>query len=136
MEREETLINLAQWVRCEDRDENNIDVDRYYRCNNEDFCGKHRTSGLVDSLFARTHVGIIVILKIAYFWLVKLTRLQISQMLGLRKSVVGEILEMIKDAVAYDMSTISQGDQMIGGPGIKVGIDESKFAKQKHHRVR
>ena len=66
-----------------------------------------------------------------YYWLTGASNKQIGIYTGWSKKTVQKWLtkvqELITEIVVHD-------DQLIGGPGIVVGIDESKFGKRKFNR--
>lgn len=66
-----------------------------------------------------------------YHWLLGATNTQLSSYLKLSNSTTQEYSTDVAELVA----TIVIGEQnTIGGPGVVVEIDESKFGKRKHHR--
>src|SRR5271167_4007277 len=52
-------------------------------------------------------------------------------MTGYSKNTVNHFLQYYRELVACTLDT---NDTMIGGPGIIIKVDESKFGKRKYHR--
>lgn len=68
-------------------------------------------------------------------WLMGLTAKSISKHTGYQNSTICEWLRYIRSAVFIYCESLSPEDYMIGGPGVTVQVDESKFGKRKYHRV-
>ena len=71
------------------------------------------------------------ILFIAYLWLAKCSFSSIVTLTGHSKRTVANVLDNIRDMIA---SAFNHDDVVIGGPGIIVEVDESKFGKRKYNR--
>ena len=100
-----------------------------WRCNKKS-CRKE-TSILKDSVFSKTRIKINEALLIAYLWLSKCSHSSIMLITGHSNSTVTNYLHDLRQLVGCVSDNISQ---KIGGEGIVVEIDESKFGKRKYHR--
>lgn len=83
------------------------------------------------SFFAGHNLPCSKILFMAYLWLSKVSSSSIVSMTGHSNKTVGNFLHYFRQLVS---SHLDEEDTMVGGPGVIVEIDESKFGKRKHHR--
>jgi transposase-like protein len=103
-----------------------------YRCTNRD-CNKKK-SIRSDSWFAQSHLSIAQIIKFTYYWVYKLPQEFVSIQLGLGSDHT--MVDWYNFAREVCISVLEQDSEVIGGPGIVVEIDESKFGKRKYNRGR
>ena len=66
-----------------------------------------------------------------YHWLLGCKQKQIMAALGMNAGTVTDWSNYLREAVTMDI--LNNDDCKIGGPGIIVEIDESKFGKRKYH---
>ena len=99
------------------------------RCTNNN-CRKY-SSIFNDTIFSNLKTECHIVLKIAYLLLIDVKSIAIRTMFGLSERAVRDISEKI-----YGIFTISAQStpEQIGGNGVVVEIDESKFGKVKYHR--
>jgi transposase-like protein len=105
--------------------------DKIYRCINKE-CRK-AVSIFKDSFFAKSHLKCSDIMLIGYYWLCGCSYSSIINMTGHSPNTVTNYMNFFRELV---VSTLEDDDNIIGGPGIIVEIDESKFGKRKFHRGR
>ena len=104
---------------------------RLYRCNNH-HCRKS-ISIYKDSFFAKSHLKCSDIMFIGYCWLCGNNYTSIIRVTGHSSNTITSYMNFFRELV---ISTLEDDNHVIGGPGIIVEIDESKFAKRKYHRGR
>jgi transposase-like protein len=85
------------------------------------------------TFFEQCRLPVNNILEIGYLWLTGATTTAIIAQLDHSSATICNWIGYIKQAVAFDLSTAG-AQALIGGPGIIVEIDESKFGKRKYHR--
>lgn len=71
------------------------------------------------------------ILLLAYFWLCKVSNTTAVTMSGNSRTAVAGFYSYFRELVS---GSLDEEDTQIGGPGIIVEVDESKFGKRKYHR--
>ena len=101
------------------------------RCNNRQCRKSH--SMFRGTFFTKSKLPLNIILLLGYLWLVKLNWTQISMITRLSENAVTNFIGFFRQLVTLDAK-----DTQIGGPGIVVEIDETKFGKRKYnkgHRV-
>jgi transposase-like protein len=84
-----------------------------------------------DTFFEGTHLPIHQILLLGYLWLSGAQHSTIEIITGLSNATVCKWVNYYRVLVANDLEN---HEDMIGGPGIVVEVDESKFGKRKYHR--
>lgn len=104
---------------------------KLYRCNNRQ-CRKS-ISIFKDSFFAKNHLPCSDVMLIGYFWLCKANYTSITQMTGHSPKTVTSYMNFFRELV---IDTLQDDNNIIGGEGIIVEIDESKFGRRKYHRGR
>jgi hypothetical protein len=102
---------------------------RNIRCT-KDGCRKS-TSLFAHSFFARSKVPIDEILLLGYIWLTGATYSVGLTQSGLTTHAVVDYYTYFRQLVSSSLEPI---DSFIGGPGIVVEVDESKFGKRKYNR--
>jgi hypothetical protein len=110
-----------------------------FRCRHKTLhqSGKERSySMLTGSIFGRVHIPVHKFFALAYKWLNCTVQVTVEKELNLQWDTVSYWMKYLRQSVElvyiHDNS-IGEGEQ-IGGPGIIVEIDESKFGKRKYHR--
>lgn len=84
-----------------------------------------------DTIFENSKLGLSHTLMLSYLWLSKVHSVSIKKMTGLSSATVASFLKNIREVVQKDFLT---SKRKIGGPGIVVEIDESKFGKRKYNK--
>jgi transposase-like protein len=105
-----------------------------FRCTRKRNCGR-AFSILKNTFFGSTRLSVDKILLLSYLWLCRTPTTGIIQQLKLSPNTVCNWCNHLRQLVALDIQ--QEGDK-IGGEGIIVEIDESKFGKRKFnqgHRV-
>lgn len=100
-----------------------------FRCPKKD-CRKE-TSVRLHSFFDGHKMKCFKILFIAYLWLIKTPFMSIVAASASGTSQVSGLQKKFRELIA---SSLEVDDTVIGGPGIVVEIDESKFGKRKYNR--
>jgi transposase-like protein len=100
-----------------------------YRCTNRD-CRKE-ISALKNSFFYKTRLALNQALHLAHLWLCGATADFALQYLGHSSHTIADYFDYFRKLVADSLDT---QDFKIGGNGIIVEVDESKFGKRKYHR--
>jgi hypothetical protein len=99
------------------------------RCSNSK-CRK-KLSMFNRTFFTRCTTPINEIMMVAYLWLLRAPWNCILSFTGLSENTVTNWIGFLREMVAMDVDT---EDIMIGGEGIEVEIDETKFGKRKYNR--
>jgi transposase-like protein len=98
-------------------------------------CTKHNCrkqwSCMKFTFFAKTKMNINKILFLVYHWLAGVSRDSIVRIGGFSSATVTDFFGHIRELVA---DALDDEDIVVGGPGIVVEIDESKFGKRKQNR--
>lgn len=100
-----------------------------YRCNKHG-CRKWK-SILQHSFFAKSRLKCNDILFIGYLWLSGCNRAVMTKMTSHSSTTITEFINYYRQLISI---SLNDEDQIIGGPGIIVEIDESKFGKRKYNR--
>ena len=98
--------------------------DQKYKCKDVKLSIRHN-SWLVD-----TKLMLEIVLELMYLWAQAFSINEIIHKLKLRKETVMEWSIFFTECCT---STIMDASQAIGGNGVEVEIDESKFGKRKYH---
>ena len=102
---------------------------KVYRCTSK---GCRVGVSLVENTFFGTaKLPVNKILYLGYLWLLDVPHGAIQVMTGVSSATVTNWAMYFSDLVGLD---IEEHHEMIGGPGIEVEIDESKFGKRRAHR--
>ena len=105
---------------------------KLYRCNNRRQRCKS-VSIYKDSFFSNSHLKCSDVMLIGYLWLCKSSYTAIQSMTGHSSNTITGYMNFFRELV---ISTLEDDNQMIGGEGVIVEIDESKFGRNKYHRGR
>jgi hypothetical protein len=100
-----------------------------WRCNKRK-C-RYSKSIFHESLFARAKIGANQVMLLAYFWLAGDSHQTIMNKTKHSQRTVTNFLNDFRDLVSSDLK---EQKQKIGGDGIIIEIDESKFGKRKYHK--
>jgi transposase-like protein len=97
------------------------------------YCNIIRTEISVwkNTLFSRTHLKCNQIMNLLYLWIVESNH---KTLMATGKHSSRTITQFIRDINDMVSNMVEEEDQIIGGPGIVVEIDESKLSKRKYHR--
>ena len=86
-----------------------------------------------DSFFAKNHIDCNKAMMIGYLWLCKSSYTSIRMITGHSPGTISSYMRFFREMV---IDTLRDSCQKIGGKGIVVEIDESKFGKRKNYRGR
>lgn len=99
------------------------------KCNNKK-C-KKKSSRLKGTFFHNIKIPIEKAIRIIFYTVAGHTHQQIEQKTGLSNVTVTAFMQHTKQMCVM---MVNVEDTVIGGPGVKVEIDESKFGKRKYNR--
>lgn len=102
-----------------------------FKCRKSD-CRKIYSS-LTDTIFSRLRLKFSDFFRIAYFWIAKVNFSSIVLITGHSSHTIKRVLNLINDVM---IKNLNKTEIKIGGPGIQVQLDESKFGKRKYNRGR
>jgi transposase-like protein len=103
--------------------------DNAYRCRRKN-CRK-KVSLFQNSFFSMRKLGCNKVLFVGYLWLAGCNASSIMAITGHGKEALASIVSDFRQLVG---AALDADDTIIGGPGIIVEIDESKFGKRKYNR--
>lgn len=103
-----------------------------WRCSNSS-CNK-KTSIRDGSWFAKSHLTLSQIIKLTYYWVYKLPAEFVTRELKIGSEHT--LVDWYMFARDVCMNIVQADNEVIGGVGKEVEIDESKFGKRKFHRGR
>lgn len=112
----------------------------FYLCNIDKKLWKCRNCGFCRSIYESTlfhcaHLKINQILEIGYLWLLQTPTMGIITATGLSSKTVSLWLKKFRDLIKRDLIyNLTPEEFKIGGEGIIVEIDESKFGKRKYNQ--
>jgi ISXO2-like transposase domain len=102
---------------------------KFYNCRSRS-CRK-RVSVFRNSFFALSKLPLTKVMQIGYYWLGGSGRDEIMRFTGISNKTSTSYIKYFRQLVS---SSIETDDTMIGGDGVVVEVDESKFGKRKYHR--
>ena len=88
-------------------------------------------SVLKETFFAKTRLAVGQVMEFLYFWLLRTQQKAINTAMGLSKRTITNFVGYAQQLVIED---INETQEVIGGPGIIVEVDESKFSRRKYNR--
>ena len=94
---------------------------------------KRKSSRLKGTIFENNHIGVDKVIRIMIYTVAGLSHKQIMNRTGLSNKTVTDWMRYTRDMC---VTMIDEADTIIGGPGVEVEIDESKFAKRKYNKGR
>ena len=108
------------------------DKPKIFRCKNR-HCRKKR-SITKETFFGSSKLALGQILMISYFWLINAKHETLQLLSGCSSRTITSWYRYLNDLVAMDLSELPGDEGQIGGDGIIVEIDESKFGKRRYNR--
>jgi len=87
-----------------------------------------------DTFFGSTRLPANKVLLIAYLWLTKSLHTSMITQVGVNANTITNWTNSLRGLVTWDIENLDLADAPIGGEGIIVEIDESKFGKRKYNR--
>lgn len=103
---------------------------RVFRCQTGS-CARRQLSLKSHTFFFGSRLECIQILRLAHFWLSGATSQVAMRQTGHGSATVTAFYRHFRDLVT---SSLTIEDQIIGGDGIDVEVDETKLGKRKYHR--
>jgi transposase-like protein len=88
---------------------------------------------VAGTFFAQSRMQVDEIMRILYKWIIRATPTMVLIELGHSSETVSDYFNFCWELVSTDLRS-NGGIEIIGGRGIEVEIDESKFAKRKYNR--
>jgi transposase-like protein len=92
---------------------------------------RKQESFLKTSFFGQSRMPCNEILEIGYYWLANCGHSTIMQITGHSSATITDYMKFYRQLVEGSLSDVST---LIGGEGVEVRVDESKFGKRKYHR--
>jgi len=92
---------------------------------------RRKVSIYYKSFFSNSKLSPHQVLFVAYLWLAGDSHKQILLKTSHSANTISDYLRMFRDLVSEH---VKESTEKIGGPGIIVEIDESKFGKRKYHK--
>ena len=92
---------------------------------------RKQESFLKNSFFGKSRLPVNQVLEIGYYWLSKCNYESILKITGHSSGTISNYMRFFRELVVASMDT---NDTMVGGDGVKVFVDESKFGRRKYHR--
>ena len=120
------LFNETKCNKCRNK---MIRKNELWRCK-KPLC-KSTKSIYYGSFFANFKLKPNQVLLIAYLWLVGSDHSEIMKITGHSKNTITSYLNVFRDLIS---GYVSETSGKIGGPGVIVEIDESKFGKRKYNK--
>eukprot|EP01035_Chromulina_nebulosa_P026941 gene26941-35343_t len=114
-----TVLKLVNWARGS------------FRCTNSN-CRK-RCSMFKKTIFKGSNLPLNNILKMGYYWLQDVPNSFLITTLGYSSATVSQWSKYFRQAIGDDVVR-HQEENLVGGEGIFVEIDESKFGKRKYNK--
>jgi hypothetical protein len=100
-----------------------------WKCKKEG-CRKQE-SFLKGSFFGNSRLPVNEIIELGYYWLAGVPRNSIMTVTGHSPNTITDYVKFYRELIA---ATLDDEDTVVGGPGIEVQVDETKFGKVKYHR--
>ena len=96
-----------------------------WRCTKCNYC----RSDFQGSILESSKIAKNIFLQFCWCWLQEMPRRYIRRITGISESTCGEYNRLLMEAV--QVSQLEKPVEQIGGPGVIVEINKSKFSKQK-----
>jgi transposase-like protein len=119
-------------IRCNkcDRPMRRIEERRVFRCQTGS-CGRREESLRKHTFFFGSSLKCVEIMRLAHLWLSGISHQSTMTLLGHSPNTVTVFFKHFRKLVS---SALTEEDQVIGGPGIIVEVDETKLGKRKYQR--
>jgi hypothetical protein len=92
---------------------------------------RRQASFLTTSFFGQSRLPVNEVMELGYYWLAQCSRESLLRITGHSPNTVSDYMAHYRQLVGESLDT---DDTVVGGPGISVYVDESKFGRRKYNR--